>query len=215
MLDNFENNLFQNRQGLAPVSSNCCYNLVKMRLGRGFFTRPTLAVAKDLLGKFLVRIIGSQMLSGQIVETEAYIGPADRASHAHDGKVTPRNRAEYLIGGHVYIYLVYGMYWQFNITTSQSGKPECVLIRALEITNGSHQLANGPGKLCRFLRLDKSFYGEDLTKSKRLWVEDRGVDVKLSEIGASPRIGIDYAGIYWSQKPWRFYIRDNPAVSTR
>ena len=88
-----------------------------------------------------------------------------------------------------------------------------MLIRALEMTDGRQNQTNGPGKLCRFLKLDKSFYGEDSTKSKRLWVEDRGIDMKLSEIGVSSRVGIDYAGVQWSQKPWRFYIRGNPAVS--
>src|SRR3989338_11347169 len=102
------------------------------RLGRGFFERPTLTVSKDLLGKFLVRKIGKQVLVGKIVETEAYIGPEDRASHAFGGKLTARNRAEWMIGGHVYIYLVYGMHFQFNISTGKSGVPECVLIRAVE-----------------------------------------------------------------------------------
>lgn len=183
------------------------------RLSRAFFTRSTLPVAKDLLGKYLVRPMGNTVRVGKIVETEAYIGPEDRASHAYGGKVTPRNRAEYLLGGHVYIYLVYGMYWQFNISTSNAGRPECVLIRALEPLNGDSRLANGPGKLCRWLKLDRSFYGEDVARSSRLWVEDRGVRVGLRDIVAAPRIGIDYAGPTWARKPWRFYLRGNPAVS--
>ncbi|MBM4401764.1 MAG: DNA-3-methyladenine glycosylase [Candidatus Cloacimonetes bacterium] len=183
------------------------------RLKRKFFARPTLVVAKDLLGKYLVRKIGKEILAGKIVETEAYIGPFDRASHAFGGKVTPRNKAEYLIGGHVYIYLVYGMYWQLNITTAPAGRPECVLIRSLEPKNVDFHLTNGPGKLCRFLKLDKSFYAEDLTSSSRLWLEDRGVRIVLSQIISSPRIGIDYAGPIWSKKPWRFYLSDSPAVS--
>lgn len=185
------------------------------RLKRKFFTRPTLVVAKDLLGKYLVRKIGKDVFAGKIVETEAYIGPYDKASHAYGGKITPRNKAEYLIGGHIYIYLVYGMYWQLNIVTEQSGKPECVLIRAIEPENGNFHLTNGPGKLCRFLRLDKSFYAEDLTFSSRLWLEDRGVRVVPSQIISGPRIGIDYAGPVWSKKPWRFYLSNSPAVSKR
>jgi len=101
------------------------------RLSRKFYCQPTLKVAKELLGRYLVRQIGQKKLIGKIVETEAYIGPQDKASHAYQGKATARNRAEYLIGGHIYIYLVYGMYWQFNISTSVAGQPECVLIRAL------------------------------------------------------------------------------------
>ena len=196
---------------------------MRKRLGRKFFQRPTRKVAKELLGKYLVRRIGKKTLSGKIVETEAYIGPQDKASHAYGGKITKRNRAEYLKGGHLYIYLVYGMYWQLNITTEREGKPECVLIRALEPVEGVKRfkkqnpkfknLANGPGKLCRWLKLDKSFYGEDLCKSKRLWVEDRGEKIKKSQIVRSKRIGIEYAQ-EWKDKLWRFYIKGSEFVST-
>jgi len=198
------------------------------RLNKDFYTRPTLEVAQNLLGKYIVRKIGSKKLEGKIIETEAYIGPQDRASHAYKGKITPRNKAEYLVGGHIYIYLVYGMYWQLNITTFQAGKPECVLIRAIEpitpskfkiqnakikITTQNSKLlknlTNGPGKLCRWLKLDKSFYGEDLTKSKRIWLEDRGEKIKLSQILATKRVGIDYAGSYWSKRKWRFILKSH------
>ncbi|MCD6500583.1 DNA-3-methyladenine glycosylase [bacterium] len=175
------------------------------KLTRSFYIRPTLKVAKDLLGKYIVRKRGKKKLVGKIIETEAYIGPQDKASHAYGGKVTPRNRAEYLIGGHIYIYLVYGMYWQMNISTFKEGKPECVLIRALD--SNLKSLADGPGKLCRYLKLNKSFYGEDLTKSKRIWLEDRGEKVKPSQITSTKRIGIDYAGTYWSRRKWRFLIK--------
>jgi len=194
------------------------------------------------LGKYIVRKIGNRelvgkprrkasFLRGRIIETEAYIGPQDKASHAFRGKITPRNKAEYLIGGHIYIYLVYGMYWQLNISTAQKGKPECVLIRAIEpvldsskisnfqfpisnkILNTKFQnykllkLTNGPGKVCRWFKLDRSFYGEDLTKSKKIWLEDRGEKIRPSQILATKRIGIDYAGPYWSKRKWRFLIK--------
>jgi len=175
-----------------------------MKLKRSFYTKPTLDVAKSLLGKCLVRKIGQKTLSGMIVETEAYIGPQDRASHAFGGKKTERNRAEYLKGGHVYIYLVYGMYWQLNISSYLAGKPECVLIRALDSNLGKQ--ASGPGKLCRYLKLDKSFYGEDLTSSSRIWLEDRGVKIEPSQIKTTKRIGIDYAGPYWAKRKLRFLI---------
>jgi len=178
------------------------------KLTRNFYTRPTLKVAKKLLGKYIVRKIGKKKVIGKIIETEAYIGPQDRASHSFGGRKTPRNQAEYMIGGHIYIYLVYGMYWQMNISTSKEGKPECVLIRAIEPENGKISLANGPGKFCRYLKLDKSFYGEDVTKSKRIWLEDRGEEVKYSQILATKRIGIDYAGPYWSRRKWRFFIKE-------
>jgi len=179
------------------------------RLPRKFYTQPTLKVAKKMLGKYLVRKIGEEQLIGKIVETEAYIGPQDKASHAYNYRKTKRNKVEYLVGGHIYIYLVYGMYWQFNIITGRRGSPECVLIRALEPIYPKRyalnpKIANGPGKLCRWMKLNKSFYGEDLTKSKRIWLEE-GKEVKSNQIVASKRIGIDYAK-EWAKKPWRFYI---------
>ncbi len=204
------------------------------RLVRKFYVRPALKVAKDLLGKYIVRRMGNLKIVGKIVETEAYVGPRDRASHAYlpaslrkkypQGKITKRNEAEYLIGGHIYIYLVYGMHWQFNIVTGKRGAPECVLIRAIEPVVFSKlkisdkggfiiskknsklkNLTNGPGKLCRYLKLDKSFYGEYLAKSKRIWLE-HGEKINTNSIKSGPRIGIDYAGKYWAKKPWRFWI---------
>lgn len=178
-------------------------------------------VAEELLGKYLVRKIGPslRLKTGRIVEVEAYIGPHDKASHAFNWKITPRNQTEYLEGGRIYIYLVYGMYWQFNITTAKKGQPECVLIRALEPVNKLDircptlkSWTNGPGKLCRWMQLDKSFNAEDLTKSKRIWLEDRGEKIKKSQIIATARVGIDYAQ-EWAKKPWRFYIKDNSFVS--
>jgi len=185
------------------------------RLKRLFFVRPTLTIARELLGKYLVRKIGREKIVGRIVETEAYIGPEDRASRAFGGKITPRNKTEYLEGGHIYIYLCYGMHWQLNITTAKAGQPECVLLRALEPVEakaGREKVASGPGKLCRWMRLDKSFDGEDLVASKRVWLEARGKRTKKSQIIATGRIGIDYAG-KWAKKPWRFYIKNNPFVS--
>lgn len=180
------------------------------KLKRNFYVCPTLEAAKDLLGKYIVRKIGKKKLEGKIMEVEAYIGPKDKAAHSYKGKITKRNRAEYLIGGHIYIYLVYGMHWQFNISTSGEGKGECVLIRALNPPAGG--LANGPGKVCRYLKLDKAFYAEDLTKSKRIWLEDRNEKVRASRILATKRIGIDYAGPYWSKRKWRFLLKANKRI---
>jgi len=186
---------------------------VPKRLKRGFFTQPTLKVAKQLLGKTLVRIWRGKRLSGKIVETEAYIGPKDKASHAYLGKKTPRNKAEFMIGGHIYIYLVYGMYWQLNISTETEGKPSCVLIRALEPQEELKD-TSGPGKLCRELKLNKSFYGEDLCTSSRIWIED-APPIPQIKIKRTGRVGIDYAGPYWSKIPWRFYIKNNKFVSKK
>ncbi len=191
--------------------------MVYKKLKREFYTQPTLVTAKQLLGKYLIRKFNNKELIGKIVETEAYIGPKDRASHAFRGKVTKRNETEYLEGGHIYIYLVYGMYWQLNITTNIKGKPECVLIRALEPVTPVQdmRIASGPGKLCQWLKLDKSFDKEDLTKSKRIWLAGGGGQIDENEIIATKRIGIDYAGHYWANKPWRFYIKNNPFISKR
>lgn len=181
------------------------------RLPRSFYTRPALIVAKEVLGKYIVRVWRKRKIVGKIVEVEAYYGPKDRASHAYNWKRTKRNRAEYMQGGHVYIYLVYGMYWQCNISTGPAGHPECFLIRAVEPVQGfSGREASGPGKFCNVFHLNKSFYGEDLTKSKRIWLEDNKEKFKIKR---GPRIGIDYAGPYWSKIPWRFWIKNNPYVS--
>lgn len=195
------------------------------KLSRSFYTEPTLTIAKKLLGKYLVHHTSQGKLVGKIVETEAYIGPFDKASHAYKNKLTQRNQAEFLIGGHIYIYLVYGMYWQINISSSGAGKPECVLLRALEPMQGLERmkqlrynknvknLTNGPGKLCVAMKLDKSFYGVDLVNNSKIYLEDRCDKIFEKNIVSVPRIGIDYAGPYWAKKKWRFYIRNNKFVS--
>ncbi|MFA5113799.1 MAG: DNA-3-methyladenine glycosylase [Candidatus Margulisiibacteriota bacterium] len=176
-----------------------------------FFRRPALTVAKNLLGKRIVRVYRGRKIIGKVAEVEVYYSVKDRASHAFGGKVTERNKAEYLRGGHVYIYLVYGLHWQFNISTGPAGHPECLLVRAVEPVQGfSGRQASGPGKFCKTFKLDKSFYGEDLTRSKRLWLEDDRAKVKIKR---GPRVGIDYAGPYWANIPWRFWLKDNPYVS--
>ncbi|HEY4475110.1 MAG TPA: DNA-3-methyladenine glycosylase [Candidatus Paceibacterota bacterium] len=203
------------------------------KLGRKFFMQPSLTVAKQLLGKIIVRKVGQRLIAGKIVETEAYPGPYDKASHAFQMKRTKRNEAEYREGGYIYIYLVYGMYWQLNISTGKEGYPECVLIRALEpISNlsakggsasgGKNQISNlkttnGPGKLCKWLKLDKSFYGEDVTKSKRIWITNPDPKQVLArgKVASGPRIGIDYAGPKWAKKPWRFWIKNSGFVSAK
>jgi len=220
-----------------------------MRLEREFFLQPTLKVAKELLGKHIVRKYKDKLLIGKIVETEAYIGPKDKASHAYSkkeqlekeklkiiyqnweriknyvedkekfikkilklkkAKVTKRNLAEYLKGGHIYIYLVYGNYYQLNITTYKEGYPECVLIRSLEpVLNLKNP--KGPGKLCDELHLDKSFWGEDLCQSEIIWLEN-GEGYNKKYIVKAKRIGIDYAGED-ANLLWRFYVKNNQWVS--
>jgi len=191
----------------------------KMRLKRGFFNQPTLKVAKQLLGKSLVRQLGKKRLVGQIIETEAYVGPDDKASHASFGKTT---RCEPMYGkaGIAYVYLIYGMYWMLNVVTEKEGRPCAVLIRALESGNTEtlkelRKLGSGPGKLTRWMGVDGSFNGEDLVTSKKLWVESQCLQKNSAiKIVAAKRIGVEYAGV-WRDKKWRFYIRDNPFVSRK
>lgn len=192
------------------------------KLSKEFFMGPSVEVSKNVLSKYLIRRLpNGKILAGKIVEVESYIGPEDRASHAFVPyrlrvrgiqKITPRNKAEYLEGGHIYIYLVYGMYWQLNITTGPKNYPECFLIRAIEVDQ-DFKNGKGPGKLCNFLKLDKSFYGENVATSKRLWLEDRGIKISKKDIVATPRVGIDYAGPYWAGRKLRFFVKNNLAVS--
>lgn len=192
------------------------------RLKRNFFKNKTLMVAKGLLGKYLIRMIGDKKLVGKIVEVEAYNGPNDLASHASRGQ-TDRNKVMFGSAGFSYVYLIYGLNYCFNIVTENYGYPAAVLIRAVEPVNTPpirgargvgkvEKLTNGPGKLCQAFKIDKKLNGVDLTKSKDLWLEDRGVKIKKADIVSAKRIGVDYAGKY-KDKLWRFYIKGNKWVS--
>jgi DNA-3-methyladenine glycosylase len=170
------------------------------RLARKFFERRTLVVARELLGKILVRRIGNRKISVMITETEAYIGEKDLASHARFGK-TKRNFVMYGPAGVWYPYFIYGMHWMLNVTTEQLDKPAAVLLRAGVIVDEELHIS-GPGKLAKVLKVDGTFYGKSAT-SGDLYIEDRGVRSK--KIIRTPRIGIDYAGAY-KDKKWRFLI---------
>lgn len=170
------------------------------RLTRKFFERPTLRVARELLGKVIVRRIGKHKISVRIIETEAYIGKKDLASHARFGK-TKRNAVMYGHPGVWYPYFIYGMHWMLNVTTEELDKPAAVLIRAGVLVETEMPI-KGPGTLTKTLRADGSYYGKSAT-SGDLYIEDRGVHPK--KIIRTPRIGIDYAGAY-KDKKWRFVI---------
>ena len=193
-----------------------------------FFTRPTLTVARALLGQRLVRYVDGQRLGGMIVETEAYIGSGDSASHASKGR-TPRTDVMYGPPGHAYVYLIYGMYHMLNLTTEQEGFPAAVLLRAIEpqegisamqvrrqSTNRSplqlNQLTNGPGKLCQALDVDKTLHNWDVTLGQELWLEN-GQVIFEANVATGPRIGIDYAAPEDRTAPWRFWIQGNRFVS--
>ena len=169
-----------------------------LKLQKDFFARDVLEVAPDLLGKILVRKFNNGYTQKFIInEVEAYRGCEDLACHASKGK-TARTEIMYHNGGHVYVYLIYGMYWMLNIVTGEENTPQAVLIRGISDLNG-------PGKLTKALQIDKSFYGENLMLSDRLWIENKISDKKKSYI-TTPRIGIDYAGDVWKNKSWRFVL---------
>ena len=184
-----------------------------------FFQRKTAVVAQDLLGKFLVRKVGKGILSGMIVETEAYVGPHDLACHAAKGK-TERTKVMFEPAGIWYVYMIYGMYHCLNIVTEAKGHPSAVLIRALEpdFFLPSRDIAcyvptNGPGKLCRALKIDKKLNCTSaLAHNAKLFIEDRGIKIPQNKIQKAKRIGVDYAG-KWKNKPLRFYIKGNKFVS--
>ncbi|MBI4402463.1 MAG: DNA-3-methyladenine glycosylase [Nitrospirae bacterium] len=175
-------------------------------LTRAYFRRPTVLVARSLLGKYLVRNGESGVLSGRIVEVEAYVGPRDRASHASRGR-TKRTEVMFGPAGVAYVYLVYGMYHCFNVVTERIGYPAAILVRAVEIDSSAPTpLIDGPGRVCRVFQIDRSLDRLDLTLGQSLWLEDRGERVSDSKIAAFPRIGVDYAG-KWAVKPWRFRLQ--------
>lgn len=166
------------------------------RLDRAWYERDVLEVAPGLISKVLaVRTDGGITARYLITETEAYRGEEDLACHASRGR-TQRTDIMYHTGGRLYVYLVYGMYWMLNIVTGRTDDPQAVLIRGL---SGCY----GPGRLTRLLGIDKSFNGEDLNASRRIWVEDTGTDPVFI---TGERIGIDYAGDFWKSRPWRYFI---------
>jgi DNA-3-methyladenine glycosylase len=178
-------------------------------LPRAYFNRPTVQVARSLIGKYLVRMIDGRMLAGKIIEVEAYVGSEDKACHASKGR-TQRTDVMFGPAGIAYVYLIYGMYHCLNVVTEGEECPSAVLIRAIELDG---KLIDGPGRLCRAMQIDRSLNRANLTVGESLWFEDRGASVKRGHVGAHPRIGVDYAGA-WAKKPWRFRLRTLTA-STR
>jgi DNA-3-methyladenine glycosylase len=177
------------------------------KLDRTTFNQPTLRVARDLLGKFIVRNYEGRALSAMITEVEAYKGPEDQASHAYGGRRTRRVEPLYADGGTLYVYFVYGMHWMLNFSTAGVGKPEGVLIRALLAeAAGERKLLVGPGKVTQYLKIDKALDGADAIHSNEIWLEDRGVRIPARRVRSGPRVGIDFAGPYWAERPWRFWI---------
>ena len=205
------------------------------RLGRDFFARPTLEVARDLLGRRLVRVHRARRLSGRIVEVEAYVGADDSACHGRSG-VTARNRVLFGPAGVIYVYFSYGLHHLVNLVTEEEGFPAAVLIRALEPEEGipamvRHRcgtgrqrrppanlngpwVAGGPARLCQALQVDLRLNGADITAQEKIFIE-KGVPVAPDAIQATPRVGIDYAGPRDRKALWRFVQRHHPCLSRR
>ncbi|MCT8975756.1 DNA-3-methyladenine glycosylase [Clostridium sp. CX1] len=201
------------------------------KLDRDFYNRDTEIVAKELLGKILVHEFNGQRISGKVVETEAYLGVTDKAAHSYGGRKTPRVEVMYGKPGVSYVFIIYGMYYCFNVVTREEGTPQAVLVRGLEPLEGIELMAenrfkksydeltktqiknltNGPGKLCNALLINKEQNGEDLCGS-RLYIEE-GEKEDFS-IVTSKRIGIDYAEEA-KDFPLRFYVQDNKYVSVK
>ncbi|MDN5941634.1 MAG: DNA-3-methyladenine glycosylase [Nitrospira sp.] len=179
-------------------------------LPRIYFNRPTVTVARSLVGKYLIRCIDGREIAGKIIEVEAYVGPADKACHASKGR-TKRTEVMYGPGGVAYVYLIYGMYHCLNVVTEREEFPSAVLIRAIEIDG---ELIDGPGRLCRALQIDRDLNRVDLTTGESLWFEDRGVSVGKGDVEIHPRIGVGYAG-KWAEKLWRFRLRSVTAPTRK
>jgi DNA-3-methyladenine glycosylase len=198
-----------------------------MILQRAFYERDTITVATELLGKILVHESVEGTTEGRIVETEAYRGPEDQAAHSSGGRRTPRNEVMYGEKGHACVYFIYGMYFCVNITAGNVlGKPEAVLLRALEPVAGEkimakrrgvnggriNSLTGGPGRLCMAMGITKAQNKLDVTKPP-LYIKN-APPVSSGEIVETTRVGVDYAG-EWKHSPWRFYIKGNKYVSKK
>jgi DNA-3-methyladenine glycosylase len=183
-------------------------------LPRAFYARPALEVAPDLLGLWLVHDLPTGRRAGRIVEVEAYVGTDDLASHASKGR-TARTNVMFGPPGHVYVYLIYGMYNCFNVVTDADGEAGAILVRALEPGEGVEGRVDGPGRLCRALEIDRTHNYLDLTDESDgpIWLERR-TGPPVTEIGTSARIGVAYAGL-WAERPYRFFIPTSPYLSVR
>jgi DNA-3-methyladenine glycosylase len=168
------------------------------QLPHSFFDRPTVTVARELIGCYLARQIGQKIEKHIIIETEAYDGSNDKASHAARSK-TKRNSIMFESAGHIYVYFTYGMHWMLNIVTGKKDYPAAVLIRGVEGTSG-------PARLTKLLKIDGALNGKTLNRKIGLWIEEGQKNIPTRMIKKLPRIGVDYAGPIWSKKKYRFIL---------
>ena len=168
-------------------------------IGQKFFGRDTPVVAQDLLGKYIVRKIGTKIYAYKITEVEAYDGPDDKASHASKGR-TERTEVMFGEAGRFYVYLVYGMHYMLNVVTDKKSYPAAVLIRGVSGISG-------PGRVAKKLKISKKLNNKIAIPKSDLWFEDRGERINQNDIKRTPRIGVSYAGPVWSKKPYRFLLK--------
>ncbi|NOZ00152.1 MAG: DNA-3-methyladenine glycosylase [Chloroflexi bacterium] len=192
--------------------------MVNSILPREFYNRPTLTVARELLGAILVRVENGARVAGMIVETEAYVGESDLGCHAKAGR-TPRTEVMYGPPGRAYVYFTYGMHWMLNAVTEAEGFPAAVLIRAIQPVEGIEVIAarrgtqprarwtDGPAKLTQALGIDRALNGADLCNPDAgLWIE-AGKSIPGESVTIGPRVGLNTVPEPWKSKPWRFLVR--------
>jgi DNA-3-methyladenine glycosylase len=196
-----------------------------MKLAASYYHSPNVvAISKDLIGKYLFTCIDGVITGGYIVETEAYNGITDRASHAFGNRITPRTSTMFMQGGIAYVYLCYGIHEMFNIVTNTEGQPHAILIRAINPTDGIEAMqvrrnmpvpkptiTKGPGSVAKAMGISRAINTFSL-QGDTIWIEDRGLFFPDESIAAVPRVGVDYAGDD-ALLPYRFYIKGNPYVS--
>jgi len=171
---------------------------------KAFRSKKTVAIARSLLGKFLVRSTAHGSVARMITEVEAYDGERDQACHARNGP-TARNAVMYEPGGVWYVYLCYGVHEMLNLVTGPKARPAAVLIRGVEG-------ASGPGRLTQALEIDRRLNGTACAFKSGLWIEDRGVRLPRGAIKVTPRIGVENAGPLWAKKPWRFVLHPGKKI---
>lgn len=196
-----------------------------MKLAASYYhSNDVVALSRDLLGKYLFTCIDGLTTGGIIVETEAYNGGVDKASHAYGNRLTPRTKTMFMQGGVAYVYLCYGIHEMFNIVTSSEGHPQAILVRAIEPTEGldnmlqrrnmlavKPNITSGPGSVAKALGISRSINTFSLD-GDIIWLEDRGLAFPEELVAAVPRVGVDYAGDD-ALLPYRFYVKGNPYVS--
>ena len=200
-------------------------NIEKVKLPESFYLNTDVVhLAKSLIGKYLFTFIDGVTTGGYIVETEAYNGAIDRASHAFGNRNTPRTSTMFMEGGIAYVYLCYGIHEMFNVVTSVEGQPHAILIRAIDPTDGIEamlwrrnmetlkpNITRGPGSVAKALGISRAINAISLQEDT-LWIEDRGLAIPDEEIASGPRVGVDYAGDD-ALLPYRFYVKGNVYVS--